>query len=283
MPASDLERKSFVTSDGVELSYIDAGEGAPLVMLHGWSQCADEFGYQIGALIERNRVIVPDQRGHGRSDKPAHGFRVSRLAQDVDEFLEFLEIDRTVMLGHSMGCSVIWAYCDQNGTDRISKLVLVDEPPCVAINPFWTTEKIAETGSMFQPTTAFDVAHALSGPEGEQATRDMISSMFTPGCRPEIVEWVIECNLLMPRDLAARLLLSNIFNDWRDIIPRLRMPTLVIGGEASGVSSQSTRWIADHIAGAQLEIFAADEGGSHFMFIENADKFNRVVSGFLAN
>jgi len=114
-----------------------------------------------------------------------------------------------------------------------------------------------------------------------QATRDMIRSMFTAAALPETVQWVIDRNLLMPRELAARLLLSNIFNDWRDVIPRLFVPALVVGGEASVVSPRSTRWIADHIAGSRLEMFSENEGGSHFMFIENPDRFNRIVSDFL--
>ncbi|MBW8638854.1 alpha/beta hydrolase [Hoeflea sp. WL0058] len=273
--------RTFTTSDGVALNFLDTGSGMPLVMLHGWSQCLEEFRFQIEALRGRNRVIALDQRGHGGSEKPHYGYRVSRLAQDLRELLEFLEIDEAALLGHSMGCSVIWAYLDQYGASRVDRLVLVDEPPCLAINPYWEQEKIDETGSAFQPTMAFEVAHRLAGEDGEQATREMIRSMFTSGAPPETIQWVIDKNLLMPRDLAARLLLSNIFNDWRDVIPRIVVPSLVIGGEASVVSPRATRWIAENIVGSRLEMFSEAEGGSHFMFIENPDRFNRVVGSFL--
>lgn len=272
---------TFKTSDGVGLNFLDTGSGKPLVMLHGWSQCQEEFRFQIEALRDRNRIIAFDQRGHGGSEKPLYGYRVSRLAQDLHELLDFLDLEKVSLLGHSMGCSVIWAYCDQFGDSRIDQLVLVDEPPCLAINPYWEQDKIDETGSAFRPAMAFEVAHTLAGKEGAQVTRDMIQSMFTSGAAPETVQWVIDKNLLMPRDLAARLLLSNIFNDWRDVIPRNAAPTLVVGGEASVVSPRSTRWIAEHIAGSRLEMFSEAQGGSHFMFFENPDRFNRIVIDFL--
>lgn len=68
--------------------------------------------------------------------------------------------------------------------------------------------------------------------------------------------------------------------DWRDVIGRITLPTLVIGGKHSHVNPQSQAWIHQQIPGARLEIF--DQGGAHFMFIEAADQFNAVVRDFLA-
>ena len=76
-------------------------------------------------------------------------------------------------------------------------------------------------------------------------------------------------------------MLNHAFQDWRDVIPRLTLPTLVIGGRVSAVPWKSVEWIAHRIKGAQLEIFEEDEGGNHFMFIENSTKFNRIVSEFI--
>ena len=75
-----IARKSVTISGGLKLSYLEAGEGKPLVMLPGWSQSAAEFKHQVSALAEGRRVIALDLRGHGESDKPAGGYRISRLA-----------------------------------------------------------------------------------------------------------------------------------------------------------------------------------------------------------
>jgi len=79
------------------------------------------------------------------------------------------------------------------------------------------------------------------------------------------------------------LLRDTAYGDWRDVIERIKLPTLVIGGENSIFTSASQRWIASVIPGAEIEIFSTPEGGSHFMFIENPSRFNSSVLSFLAS
>jgi pimeloyl-ACP methyl ester carboxylesterase len=86
----------------------------------------------------------------------------------------------------------------------------------------------------------------------------------------------------MPRRHAADLLIDHVAHDWSDAIGRIRLPTLVIGGRRSIFSAESQEWIAAQIPGARLRIFDEDEGGSHFMFLENPGGFNEEVRSFLA-
>jgi len=66
------------------------------------------------------------------------------------------------------------------------------------------------------------------------------------------------------------------------VIPTLELPTLVFGGELASIfPPQAAAWIAAQIPGAELSIFTAAEGGSHFMFWENPEKFNAVLRRFL--
>ncbi|MGI9658411.1 MAG: alpha/beta fold hydrolase, partial [Gaiellaceae bacterium] len=128
----------LVTSDGVGLHYEEAGSGAPLVMIPGWSQTAAQFEPQLRGLSDRRRVIALDMRGHGRSEKPAHGYRISRLAKDLHDVLEALELDKVSLLGHSMGVSVIWCYLDTFGSERVAKLVHADQMAALTANPAWS-------------------------------------------------------------------------------------------------------------------------------------------------
>ena len=102
------------------LRYHEAGAGKPLVMLPGWSQSAAEFKYQVGPLAKNRHVIALDMRGHGESDKPKSGYRISRLAADLREVLIALDLHDVDLLGHSMGCSVSWCYLDLFGAERLS-------------------------------------------------------------------------------------------------------------------------------------------------------------------
>ena len=78
-----MEKGSIVTRDGVALRFTRTGSGHPLILIPGWSQSAAEFGRQIEDLSAVATVYQLDMRGHGLSDKPTHGYRVSTLAADL--------------------------------------------------------------------------------------------------------------------------------------------------------------------------------------------------------
>lgn len=275
-------REDAVTSDGIRLNFIEKGQGRPLVLIPGWSQTAAMFKHQIEGLSSKYRVIAVDMRGHGDSDKPAHGYRIARLADDLHDFLHDVGLNDVVLAGHSMGCSVIWSYWDSYGGDHVSKLVLVDQAPTVTFWPGWSDEQKQEAGALFDGKALYETCAGLAGPEGEKTTAGFVNGLFfTKGVAQEELAWVLQENLKMPRPEAARLLIDHCTQDWRDTIPRIDVPTLVIGGEASFFHPNSQRWIARQIRGAKVEIFGAGEGGSHFMFMENPRKFNALVSAFI--
>lgn len=280
----DLTRRREVrTNDGVTLRYIEAGAGRPLVMIPGWSQTAAEFRENIPALAEVSRVIAVDMRGHGESDKPAHGYRISRLAADLHDLLTALELRDVVLLGHSMGSSIAWCYLETYGAARIGGLVVVDQAPMCVAKPGWTEEDRAAYGVLMPtPQGAHDLCGMLAGPNAEAETPGFLGAMFTSGFDSEAFAFVVAENLKLPRLSAADLLFNHLHTDWRDAIVRITLPTLVIGGEASIFTAASQRWIADQIPGAEVEIVPADEGGSHFMFLENPAHFNARVAEFLA-
>ena len=269
------------TSDGVNLYYLEAGSGKPILMIPGWSQTAEQFRHQIEGLSDRYRVIALDMRGHGESDKPEHGYKISRLAKDVRDVIEALELDEVNILGHSMGSSVIWNYYDMYGPDRLSTLLLIDQMPMITSNPAWPEEERIASGAIFTPQSLYETINALAGPNGVDTTRGFIGNMVTTSIPETDKEWIIERNLRMPRQHAATLLYNHATQDWRDVIPRLDLPTLVVGGRVSVVPWQSQEWIAAQVKGAHLEIFEEGEGGNHFMFIEGHERFNDIVADFV--
>jgi non-heme chloroperoxidase len=270
----------FTTNDGVKLHYLEAGSGSPLVMIPGWSQSAMEFKNQLTGLSDRYHVYAIDMRGHGESAKPNHGYRIQRLSEDVHEFLEANKLDNVTLAGHSMGCSVIWGYWEHYGKDRLSKLILIDQMPMITSNPAWSDQERENAGSILDGKSLFETINALAGPDGVKTTNDFLSGMFTKQYSRDTVSWVVQENLKFPRAYAAQLLFDHATNDWRDIIPLINLPTLVVGGKASLVPWKSQVWIGSQIKGARTEIFEEAEGGAHFMFIENPEKFNRLVKEF---
>ena len=257
--AATPTRGSVVTNDGVTLRYDEAGSGKPLVCIPGWSQTAAQWKHQVSGLSDRYRVIAVDMRGHGESTKPDHGYTIQRLAKDVQDLLVALNL-----------------------TDvTVAKLVLVDQMPMITADPAWSPEEKDDAGAIFDPTSLYATIDKLAGPEGAKTTGGFIGAMFTKTYPRDDLAWVVTQNLKMPREYAAALLLNHSSQDWRRLIPRITVPTLVVGGRVSVVPWKSQVWVHNQIRGSRLEIFEENEGGNHFMFMENPEKFNRVVREFI--
>lgn len=275
------QRRSVVTNDGVELSVIDVGRGRPLVILPAWTNAANQYWRQIVDFARDHRVIAIDMRGHGESEKPEDGYRIGRFAADLESVLANLEIRDAVLMGHSMGCSVIWAYLDHYGPQRVSKLVLVDQAATQLIQPWWSEDERRDFGCRDTAETLTALCASLAGPDGERVTRDLFQGLFRPSFPVSEGEAMVNEILKMPREHAATLMLDHATRDWRGVIGRIRLPALVVGARESVFPAESQAWIAGQIPGARLEIFGADEGGSHFMCMENPKRFNALLRDFL--
>ena len=276
-----IEKRSITTGDGVRLNVLEAGRGKPLVLIPGWSQTAAQFRRQLEGLSDRYRVIAIDMRGHGDSDKPAHGYRIQRLAQDVRQALVAMDLQDVTILGHSMGCSVLWCYFDLFGAERVSKFVFCDEPPMLTSDPTWSPQQAEDAGAIFTPEAVTQTMNALAGPDGVATTTGFVGGMVTSKMPAETLQWMIAENLKLPRAHAATLLYNHCHQDWRDVFARIDVPSLFIGGRVSLVPWKSVAWAASQVKGARLEIFEEAEGGQHFMFEENPGKFNRIVAEFI--
>ena len=275
--------RTIAISNGISLHTIDTGSGQPLIMIPGWSQSAAEYSRNIGELAKTRRVIAIDMRSHGESMKANSGHRIQRLAKDLWEVIEALELVSVDLFGHSMGSSVIWSYLDLFGPAKLRRLVIVDQAPMTAALPGWSDEDKTRYGCLLpdvQSVASFcDTVRATSSVDG---TMDIIKNMFTSGMPASDLHWIAAENLKMPRQSAADLLFDHCLNDWRDIINETRLPSLVIGGRNSIFSAESQEWIASVNPNAKASIFPENEGGSHFMFFENPQRFNAEVSGFLS-
>jgi len=272
---------TVTTNDGVELHYVDVGSGPTIVLIPGWSQTAAQFQAQLDGLKDRYRLIAIDMRGHGKSAKPEHGYRIPRLAKDVHDVLTALDLQDVTLLGHSMGCSVIWSYLELFGPERLAKLALVDQMPFITANPDWSEQERIDSGAILDAQTLYPTINGFAGPNGLQATRDFIGGMFTSAFDRARLDWVIEQNLELPRRHAATLLYNHATQDWRDAIRRITLPTLIVGGRTSLIPWRSQAWMHSVIPGSRLEIFEAEEGGNHFPFMENPTKFNAVLADFV--
>src|ERR671917_2322613 len=94
------------TVNGIRIHYAEAGEGEPVVLQHGWPQHWWMWRHLIGPLAERYRVIAPDLRGHGWSDKPRSSYLKTELLDDMLALTAKLGIQRFRYVGHDWGAYV---------------------------------------------------------------------------------------------------------------------------------------------------------------------------------
>src|SRR4051812_5316340 len=99
---------SDVVIDRARWHVATAGEGPPIVLLHGWPQHWWIWRHVMPDLARDHRVIAPDLRGFGWSDAPPSSYSKMGLAADVERLLDALEIDRCVLVGHDWGGFVAW-------------------------------------------------------------------------------------------------------------------------------------------------------------------------------
>jgi len=193
--ATTAERKSFTTKDGAELSYLELGKGQPMVLIHGWSQSGLQWYNQIEEFS--------DLRGHGNSSKVDNGYRAYRLAQDVREFMVGLNLDHTVLMGHSMGCTILWAYWDIYGEDGVDKMIFVDNTPYPSDNPAHTSVHVSK-GLTAEAVSQMAVSWANDDKVGTFSNH-FFRQQFTSNVSEEVYEKALEQHLLLPRQHAVNM------------------------------------------------------------------------------
>ena len=271
------------TSDGVQLSYIQAGpaNGQQLLFIPGWRQTAAAWRKQIDYFsLAGYQVTAYDHRGHGDSEKPTFGYRISRLAADLNDLINTLNLSNVSIIGHSMGSSVTWALWDQypEQHSRIHRFVVADQSSVLVQDPTWTqTERDIWSAALFSPSQVYTFSANMSN-----ELEPFVTSMFTSSISGSELEWFIAQNEKMSDENAATLLINHAFMDWRDVLPRIvDVPVLVLSGDASLNNATGINWAAEQIPGAVKYTFTREEKGSHFVFWENPERFNQVVREFV--
>ncbi|HJQ68876.1 MAG TPA: alpha/beta hydrolase [Blastocatellia bacterium] len=110
---------------GARIHYQESGSGPVVILLHGLGGDMSNWSMTVGALSQKYRVIVPDQVGFGRSDKPMLNYRVGTLVDFLDGFYKELKIERATLVGNSLGGWISAAFALAH-PQKVDRVVLVD-------------------------------------------------------------------------------------------------------------------------------------------------------------
>ena len=124
------ENGRLIEVNGISLYVEEHGEGDPVLLLHGWPDSARLWRHQVPFLAAHGyRVITPDLRGFGRSERPAEAaaYRLRNVVADVSALLDRLDIETAYVVGHDWGAAVAWLIAIL-GPARVRKLTAISVP-----------------------------------------------------------------------------------------------------------------------------------------------------------
>jgi non-heme chloroperoxidase len=281
MAQVEIRSGSVRTTDGVLLRYVEAGEGPDLLLVAGWTLTADLWQRQIAEFSRTHHVVAYDHRGQGMSDAPGYGYRVTRLAADARELILTLGLTDVTWVGHSMGCSVAWAYWDLYGGIDVGRLVLIDGPAVQVSLPDWPSGAAEELGAILNPEGLAEFIAAVRGPLAREAATGVFGLMCSPDMTEHERGMLVDRSLLTDRAAASALLFNHATQDWRDVLPRITVPTLVIGAEGSLFPATAIKNLSAAIVNSSTVIIPAADKGSHMAFYENPSAVNSAIRAFL--
>ncbi len=259
----------FETTEGVGIHYETAGEGPPLVFIHGWAMSGSVWRFQQG-LADTYRLIMPDLRGHGFSSAPDSGYSFENFAGDLDELFLCLGLDKAVIIAWSMGVqTVLQAF--PLIRKRLAALVFVSGTP-----KFTAAEDFPYGLPSFE---ARGLGIRLKK-DYERAVRDFTRRMFT---EEELAAgWydrMVARGALPARHAAQASLISLAEADFRSVVPSVDVPVLLVHGSNDTIChSMASRYMADLLPCARLEIM---KGAGHAPFISRQIEFTNILGNFI--
>lgn len=275
-PPPDLDGVShrYVDLRGVRLHLAEAGEGPPVVMLHGWPQHWWIWRKVIPALAEQRRVICPDLRGFGWSEAPPGSYELGELADDILALLDELGLGEIELVGHDWGGYAGFLIC-LKAPERVRHYLALG-----VVHPYFEPPK-PSPAALKRTAYQFVLATPGLGP-GVLRHTDLVKLALRRGSHPDM-RWTEEELACYAESFRARdhaRASSRVYRSFltRELArlkkghyrsQRLTVPTRILAGEADPVIR------ADILAG--YEPYADDmgveilEGCGHFVAEERPE------------
>jgi non-heme chloroperoxidase len=264
----------------IEIYYEDHGAGQPVVLIHGYPLSGRAWDKQVAVLLAAGyRVVTYDRRGFGKSSQPASGYDYDTFAADLNTLLEHLDLRDAVLAGHSMGTGEVTRYLSRYGSARVARGVLVSPIPPYLLQ--------ADDNPDGVPASLFDgfaQAARADTPAWMKGFLDNFYNMDTlRGTLVSDQAWQASWNLaVIASATAAVACIDTWTTDFRDDLPKIDVPMLVIHGDADQVLplDKTAELLPDLIKDVSLVVV---EGGPHAIPWTHAGKVNTALLDFITS
>jgi 3-oxoadipate enol-lactonase len=256
--------------NGANINYVQLGNPArmPVIFLHGFPFSLEMWGGQLEVVGARYRAIAYDIRGHGQSDVLDGQYTIEGHVDDLIALLDHLRIDKTVIVGLSMG-GYISLRALQRNPERFAAAVLCDT----------RSEPDGNDGKLKR----FEAIRGVKEHGSARFAESFVKAVFSPETfrrSPETVA-VIEKTIARtsPLSIAGTLLALASRMDTSETLAQISVPTLLMVGEQDIVTPPSaSQTIHERIKGSQLVVIP---DAAHMSNLENPRYFNEHLLSFL--
>lgn len=273
-----------VRANGINMHYVQAGEGPCVVLLHGFPETWYAWRHQIGPLAARYRVIVPDLRGYGATEKPATGYDKRTMANDIRDLLRVLEIEKVAVVGHDRGARVGTRFVKDH-EDVTTCFAALDNIPTKVIFENMNAE-VAQAAWFFLFQGIRDLPEALIHGREELWLRSILTSWtYNPHALSEDTLSVYTKAYSQPGGLRGafedyRAWRSDFEQDKSDASTSIGCPVLSLWGadyEAAKMVDMAAIWSA---MAPKLQTLAVAQSG-HLPHEEQPDQVTAALLNFL--
>ena len=253
--------------DAVKMHYSEAGQGTPVVLLHGFPLSSALWRQQQEQLAGRYRVITPDLRGHGQSPAPAGVYEMESLARDVLALLDSLNIERAVIMGHSMGGYVTLAAW-KLAPERLLAIGLID------------SQASADTDEGRQ--RRLQLAQDVAAKGNQVAAEAMLPRLFAVGLAAGDPIWEQVREVILKTPLTGIIGALNgmaVRHDSTAMLPAITVPALVVAGDKDQIIPLAkAQALAAGMPHATLEVIAS---AGHMTMLEQPAATTTAIDKFL--
>lgn len=257
----------FTTDDGIQLNYQSYGNGQPIIFIHGFGGYQEIWTMQIQYFVDHGfNVITYDQRNHGASQFDPNLTKIDRLIHDLKNLIDNLRLQNVVLIGHSMGASVVYGLFDKNLAENVCAAIAVDQSPKMIGNAAWPYGFMNATRADYQEKLQAlpHIRETLNGVMQKCRERVRIAQQQFP------FDWAA-CN---------QLLLDHARHDWRKAVTSMTKPLMLMTANQSPFFNGAFADVMCNENQIYLSHAAVDQTG-HCIMAEQPDKFNRLVEDFI--
>ncbi len=264
-------RQYVRVSPELELYFIEAGSGTPIIFIPGWIGTSSFYEKQVTYFSKSYRAFSYDPRSQGRSSKTLEGNNYIQHGADLKAFMDTLHLKDVILVGHSAGCLDIYAYVRAFGIHNLKALVFVDNSPKTVSE---------QKGDWVWYNSFSEMRESYTGISYDRLnfTQEFLKTLFTKPLKEDELNWFTDELLKSPTYVA---LLQDYDANMSDFTKEAqfidgKIPVLNVLADRPGWTEYAKEWLNKNAPHSKIEAF-----GLHFMCWEFADKFNSTVDEFL--